>query len=172
MNYLLKLLEKKLKHLLYKFKMTIQKIYKPKNDNEFLAQVSEIIFIAGFNYSVVKKRWPSMKKAFLNFNIIKLSKFNEKNVDKLMKAQGMIKNRGKIEAIIENASMCLRLRKDHGSVLEWIEKSKKNYKKDPLFNPTLEESFTRFKRIGKTTSGWLASLHNAKGRYITYDNGK
>jgi len=150
----------------------IQKIYKPKNDDEFLSQVSEIVFIAGFNYSVVKKRWPLMKKAFLNFNIKKLSKFNEKNVDKLMKAEGMIRNKGKIEATIENSRKCLDLKRDHGSVLKWIEKLKKNYKKDPLFNPSLEESFTHFNRIGKTTSGWLASLHNAKGKYITYDDGK
>lgn len=152
--------------------MAIQKIYKPKNDNEFLAQVSEIIFIAGFNYSVVKKRWPLMKKAFLNFNINKLSKFNEKNIDKLMKAEGMIRNRGKIQSIIDNAIICLKLREDYGSVLKWTVKLKKNYKKDPLFNHSLEESFTCFKRIGKTTSGWLASLHNAKGRFITHDDGK
>jgi len=56
--------------------------------------------------------------------------------------------------------------------LKWIDKIKKDYKKDPLFNPSLEESFIRFNRIGKTTSGWLASLHNAKGRFITYDDGK
>ena len=97
--------------------MAIQKIYKPKNDDEFLAQVSEITFIAGLNYSVVKKRWPLMKKAFYNFNINKISKFKEINVEKLMKAKGMIRNRGKIEAIIENAKLCLKLKKDHAKDL-------------------------------------------------------
>tara|TARA_B100002003_G_C14093001_1_gene525688 strand:- start:907 stop:1368 length:462 start_codon:yes stop_codon:yes gene_type:complete len=152
--------------------MAIKKILKPKNDDEFLGQVSKIIFVAGFRYSVVDQRWPLMEKAFLNFNISKLSKFNERNVDKLMKAKGMIRNKGKIEAIIENSRKCLELKKEHGSVLKWIDKLKKDYKKDPLFKPSLEESFLTFNRIGKTTSGWLASLHNAKGSFIEYDDGK
>jgi len=55
------------------------------------------------------------------------------------------------------------------SVLNWIKKLKANYKKNPLFNPSLEESFRKFNRIGKITSGWLASLHNAKKDYIEYE---
>jgi len=81
----------------------------------------------------------------------------------------MIKNRGKIEAIIENAKICKKLQEERGSVLKWIDKLKKDYKKDPLFNPSLEEVFRRFNRIGKVTSGWLASLHNAKGKYLEYE---
>ena len=149
--------------------MPKKRIYKPKNDNEFLGDVAFIIFVAGFRYSIVKERWPLIKKAFYKFSIKKLSKFNEKNINKLMKAKGMIKNKGKIEAIIENAKKCAVLKKEYGSVLKWIEKIKKDYKKKPLFNPSLEEAFTRFKRIGKVTSGWLASLHNSKKNYIEYE---
>jgi len=149
--------------------MATKKIYKPKNDDEFLGQVAKIIFVAGFRYSIVEERWPLIKKAFYNFNINKLSKFNEKQINNIMKAEGMIKNIGKIEAIIENAKKCTALQKDHGSVLKWIDKLKKGYKKDPLFNPSLEESFRKFDRIGKMTSGWLASLHNAKGKCLEYE---
>ena len=110
-----------------------------------------------------------IKKAFINFNVNKLSKFEEKQIDKIMKAKGMIKNRGKIEAIIENAKKCKVLQKEHGSVLKWIEKLKKDNKRNPLFSASLEESFMGFHRIGKVTSGWLASLHNAKGKSIIYE---
>ena len=148
--------------------MVKKKIYKPKNDDEFLGQISKIIFVAGFRYSIVEERWPLIKMAFYNFNINKLSKFDEKQINKIMKAKGMIKNRGKIEAIIENAKKCKVIQKEHGSVLKWIDSLKKDYKKNPLFSASLEESFRRFDRIGKVTSGWLASLHNAKGKYLTY----
>ena len=149
--------------------MPKKRIYKPKNDNEFLGDVAFIIFVAGFRYSLVKERFPLIKKAFHNFSVNKLSKFKEKDIDKLMKANGMIKNRGKIEAIIENAQICKKIKKEDGSVLKWITKLKTNYKKNPLFNPSLEESFRRFNRIGKITSGWLASLHNAKKDYLDYE---
>jgi len=149
--------------------MVKKTIYKPKNDNEFLGQVAKIIFVAGFRYSIVDERWPLIKKAFNNFSINKLCKYNEKQINKIMKAKGMIKNRGKIEAIIENSKECKKLQKEYGSVLKWIEKIKKDYKKDPMFNPSLEEVFVKFDRIGKMTSGWLASLHNAKGKRLVYE---
>ena len=149
--------------------MTTKKIYKPKNDDEFLEHVAKIIFVAGFRYSIVEERWPLIRKAFNNFSINKLCKYNEKQINNIMKDKGMIKNIGKIEAIINNAKKCKILQKEHGSVLKWIEKLKKDYKKDPLFNASLEESFIRFDRIGKVTSGWLASLHNAKGKCFVYE---
>jgi len=149
--------------------MIVKKIYKPKNDDEFLGQIAKIIFVAGFRYSIVEERWPLMKKAFYNFNINKLSKLNEKQINNIMKAKGMIKNIGKIEAIIENAKKCKGMQKEYGSALKWIDKLKKDYKKDPLFKPSLEESFIKFNRIGKVTSGWLASLHNAKGKFLIYE---
>jgi DNA-3-methyladenine glycosylase I len=147
--------------------MPKQRIPKPKNDDEFLSDIAFIIFASGFRFSIVKERFPLIKKAFYNFNIEKLSK--EKNIEKIMKADGMIKNKGKIEAIIENAKMCSQLKKDYCSVLKWIGALKKQHKKDPLLNPSLNEAFQRFKRIGKTTSGWLAGLHNAKGSYMVVD---
>jgi len=149
--------------------MVKKKIYKPKNDNEFLSDIAFIIFVAGFRYSIVKKRFPLIKKAFSNFDIDKLSKFDQKNIGKLMKAKGMIKNIGKIEAIIENAKKCREIQKEHKTVLNWIKKAKSAYKRDPLFNPSLTETFMRFNRIGKITSGWLASLHNANKDCLEYE---
>ena len=86
--------------------MVVRKIYKPKNDDEFLGHIAKIIFVAGFRYSIVEERWPLIRKAFYNFNINKLSKFNEKQINNMMKAKGMIKNIGKIEAIVGNAKNC------------------------------------------------------------------
>ena len=149
--------------------MPKQKIPKPKNDNEFLADIAFIVFASGFRFSIVKERFPLMKKAFSNFNVEKLAKFDEKDMERIMASKGMIKNIGKIESIIKNARICSEIRKEHGSVLEWIGKLKEDCKKSPLFSPSLEESFQRFERIGKVTSGWLATLHNAKKDYIEFE---
>jgi len=146
------------------------KIYKPVNDNDFLDQISFVIFVAGFRFSVVDSKWPQIKKAFKNFSVDKVDSFKEKDVEKTMKAEGMIKNQGKIEAIVKNAQLCKDLAKEHGSVLKWVQKLKRENKKDPLFNPNLEESLQRFHKIGKQTSSWIANLHNAPGKYIEYTN--
>ena len=126
---------------------------KPKNDAEFFETMSKIIFISGFRWSVVNNRWPKMKKAFHNFNIEKVGKESAEN---LMEKDGMIKNRQKITAIIENAKMCSSIARENGSVLKWIAKIQKENKKNPLFNPTVREEMKRFVKIGKMTSRWLA----------------
>ncbi len=148
--------------------MKKHRIYKPKNDDRFFEQVSNIIFIIGFNYRIVQQHWPKIKKAFSNFSVEKVADYWQKDIDRLLKADGMIKNRRKISFIIHNAKICVNLKKQHGSVLKWIEKLKKERKKDKLFAPTLAESFRMFKGIGETTSGWLENIHNAKGTYLEY----
>tara|TARA_Y100000310_G_scaffold316600_1_gene368524 strand:- start:416 stop:847 length:432 start_codon:yes stop_codon:yes gene_type:complete len=127
--------------------------HKPKSDREFFEILSNIIFVAGFRYSVVQARWPKITKAFQNFDIKKVAKLN---VEDLVKAEGMIKNKPKLAAIIENAKICLEIIKEHKSVMKYMENIQKLHKKDPLFNPTLQEEVQRFNRIGKTTSVWVA----------------
>ncbi len=144
------------------------RIYKPKTDAAFLEQLSNIVFIIGFNYSLVQKRWPKIKKAFNNFSVDKVAGYKESDLKRLLKSEGMIKNHKKIGFIIENAKICVRIRKEHGSVLKWIDALKRNRRKDPLFSPTLAESFRIFRGIGETTSGWLDSIHNARGDYLEY----
>ena len=126
---------------------------KPKNDKEFFEIMSQIIFISGFRWDLVMKRWPKIRKAFHNFDIEKVS--NEK-LENLIEKDGMIKNRAKITAIIENAKICLDIRKEHKSVMGWIEKIRKENKKNPLFAPAVREEMKKFHKIGNTTSRWLA----------------
>ncbi len=149
--------------------MVTKKIYKPKTDDEFLEQLSFIRFVSGFRYSVVDSRWPLMRKAFHDFSVKKLAAATEKDVEKLLGAKGMIRNRGKIGDVIRNAKLCAGIAKEHGSVLKWIEKLKSDLKKEPLLAPHLSEEFSRFHGIGKMTSGWLEHLHMAKKSYITYE---
>jgi 3-methyladenine DNA glycosylase Tag len=126
---------------------------KPKNDAEFLEVLSQIIFVAGFKFSVVKAMWRKTRKAFHNFKVEKVAK---ESVERMMKKEGVIKNRQKIQAIITNAQLCLVLKKEHGSLMKWVAKVQKLHEKDPLFNPTVREEMQRFERIGKETSRWLA----------------
>jgi 3-methyladenine DNA glycosylase Tag len=149
--------------------MARKKIYKPKNDDEFLGQLAFIRFVSGFRYSVVEARWPAITKAFWNFRVNKLAAATLKDVDGLMNAKGMIKNRKKIEDVIGNAIICRKIAEEHGSVLKWIAAVKTQHASDPLLSPSLGEEFRRFKGIGEMTSGWLEGLHMAKKDFIVYD---
>ena len=126
---------------------------KPKNDAEFLEVMAKIIFISGFRWDLVHSRWPKIKKAFYNFNIKKVA---DERVENLLKKDGMIKNKAKINAIIENAEICQDVMKKYGSINNWVKIIQKNNKKEPLFNPTIREEMKKFNKIGHTTSRWLA----------------
>lgn len=149
--------------------MTRKCIFKPKNDNEFLEHLAFIRFASGFRYSLVETKWPDIKKAFHNFDVKKLAASTNTDVNKILQAKNMIKNRAKINDIIANAKICSEIAEEHGSVLKWIKKIKKNHKKDPLLSPSLKECFQRFRGIGETTSGWLDNLHSAKKSYVEYE---
>ena len=126
---------------------------KPKNDAEFLEAMSEIIFVSGFRWDLVHSRWPKIRKAFHNFYVKKVA--NEK-IDNILGKDGMIKNKAKINAIIENAKICQEIINKYGSINNWVKSIQKNNKKEPLFNPTVREEMRKFVKIGKTTSRWLA----------------
>lgn len=146
-----------------------QRIYKPKNDTEFLEQVSFITFVIGFNFNVVRNKWPTIRKGFHNFSVNKVAAMTEKDIQRLVKDPGMIRNRRKITTVIDNARLCKELKVDNGTVLNWIEKRKRAHRRDPLLNPSLAEEFQMFAGIGKTTSQWLDNIHNAKKSYIEYE---
>lgn len=109
---------------------------KPKNDAEFLEVMAEIIFISGFRWDLVHSRWSKIRKAFHSFDIGKVA--NE-NLDNVIKKEGMIKNRSKINALIENAKIIKDIAKKHKSVNKWIKSIQSKNKKEPLFNPTVRE---------------------------------
>ena len=139
---------------------------RPKNDAEFFETMAKIIFISGFRWDLVHSRWPKIRKAFHNFDIKKVA--NEK-LDNLLKKDGVIKNKSKISAIIENAKICQEIIKKHGSVNNWVKEIQKNNKKEPLFNPTVREEMKKFIKIGHTTSRWLAYVVTRERKLLNRD---
>ncbi len=143
---------------------------KPKTDNVFLNDVSFIVFVVRFNYKLVEKKWPQISKAFYNFDIKKLSKMDENELEPFMKAEGMIKNKWKIQAVLINAQKCAEIQKKHGSILKWIANAKKEYKKSPLLADELRTIFKdNFRGIGPMTSTWLESLFLSDKNYVEYE---
>ena len=139
---------------------------KPKNDAEFLEVMAKIIFISGFRWDLVHSRWPKIRKAFHNFDVKKVA--NER-LDNLLKKDGIIKNKAKISAIIENAKICNDIIKKYGSIKKWVKSIQQKNKKEPLFNPTVREEFRKFVKIGNTTSRWLAYVVTRDKKLLNND---
>lgn len=77
-------------------------------------------FQAGLSWFTILKRRENFRKAFANFNYKKVAKFTEKDVLRLLKDEGIIRHRGKIEAAIHNAQLVQQIIKEHGSLYAYF----------------------------------------------------
>jgi DNA-3-methyladenine glycosylase I len=81
---------------------------------------------AGLSWLTVLRKRDGYKKAFLNFKVEEVAKLNSDDVERLMKNEGIIRNRLKIESTISNAQMIIKLNESGTSFndLVWSYKEK------------------------------------------------
>jgi DNA-3-methyladenine glycosylase I len=84
---------------------------------EFLVLES---FQAGLSWLTVLKKRDNFRKAFASFDAKKVAKFDQKKFDSLMQDAGIIRNRLKIEAAINNAKCYLQIQKEFGSFDKYV----------------------------------------------------
>ena len=76
---------------------------------------------AGLNWEIILKKEKSFREAFSNFDVAKVPAYTEKDRERLLGNTGIIRNRLKINAAIENAKVILSLQKEFGSFEKWLE---------------------------------------------------
>ncbi len=110
-------------------------------------------FQSGLSWQTILVKRESFRKAFKNFDYHKVSKFSEKDVEKLLQNEGIVRHRGKIEATINNAKMAKYIVKEFGSLSNyfWSFKPKNNRKSLEVVS-TSEESIALSKDLKKR--GW------------------
>jgi DNA-3-methyladenine glycosylase I len=122
---------------------------RPSNDSAYFENMCRIIFQAGLNWSVVEKKWPTTKKAFENFSTEKVSRFTDSDVARLTKDEGIVRNKGKISAIIQNAKEFERIRKQYGSFQKYLDRLDKSHN----YTSVVTELTARFKWLGPSSAG-------------------
>jgi DNA-3-methyladenine glycosylase I len=91
------------------------------NDDELFGRLILEINQAGLSWNTILNKQESFRKAYKNFNIKKVAAFKEKDFERLMNDAGIIRNRLKINAAIENAKTLLSIQKEFGSFKKWID---------------------------------------------------
>ncbi len=67
---------------------------------------------AGLSWLIILRKRENYRKAFARWNIQKIAKFDSKKVNALVLDAGIVRHRGKIEAVIDNARATLALKKE------------------------------------------------------------
>jgi DNA-3-methyladenine glycosylase I len=70
---------------------------------------------AGLSWSTILRKRGGYRRAFAGWDAKKVAKFGAADVRRLMADEGIVRNRMKIEAAIENARRLLEVAKEHGS---------------------------------------------------------
>jgi DNA-3-methyladenine glycosylase I len=117
---------------------------------------------AGLSWLTVLKKRDAFSAAFAGYDIDKVAAFTARDVKRLMNDEGIIRNRLKIEAVIENAKRLQAIRASHGSFAAWLDArhplSKEKWVK--LFKETFR--FTGGEIVGE----FLMSLGYLKGAHV------
>jgi len=105
-------------------------VYKDYHDNEWGVpkyddrELFELLILEGFQaglswLTVLKKR-EAFRKAFDNFDVKKVAKYDENKVAKLLQDEKIIRSRSKINSAILNAQIFIKIQKEFGSFSKYI----------------------------------------------------
>ena len=75
---------------------------------------------AGLSWELMLKKRPGFQAAYAGFDVDRGAAFGEADVARLLADAGIIRNRLKVAAAIENAKRLQAIRKSHGSFAAWI----------------------------------------------------
>ncbi|HSV50336.1 MAG TPA: DNA-3-methyladenine glycosylase I [Candidatus Acidoferrales bacterium] len=121
---------------------------KPSNDGAYFENMCRVIFQAGLNWQVVDKKWTTTKEAFQDFNIRRVAAFTDQDVVCLLKDSGIIRNKGKIKAIIRNAQTFLAIEKKYGSFQKYLD----NNDKSDNYAQVIKTLVNNFKWLGPASA--------------------
>lgn len=77
-------------------------------------------FQAGLSWKTILYRRENFRKAFADFNVVKVAAFSALKIEKLMQDTGIIRNRLKIVGTVKNAKAFITLQKKYGSFDKFI----------------------------------------------------
>ncbi len=77
-------------------------------------------FQAGLSWITILRKRENFRKGFNGFDIRKIVKYTEEDVARLLKDEGIVRHRGKVESVINNAARALELQKEFGSLAAYF----------------------------------------------------
>jgi DNA-3-methyladenine glycosylase I len=120
------------------------------SDDELFERLMFEINQAGLNWILILKKQHNFRRAFSEFSVDEVARYGEKDFQRLMNDPGIIRNRLKINAAIENARVIQRLKAEYGSFRDWLDLNNKKMN-------SLEEWTKLFRKTFKFTGGEIVN---------------
>jgi 3-methyladenine DNA glycosylase Tag len=126
----------------------------PPDDSAYFENLTRCIFQAGLNWKMITNKWPGFTEAFAGFG--------DEDVGRLMADKGIVRNRRKIRATIENARTFTRIAVEHGSFKEWFA----GLDKSDNYAGVMKELKKTFSHVGDSTANIFIHTVGEDIKYI------
>ncbi|WP_407415686.1 DNA-3-methyladenine glycosylase I [Methanobrevibacter sp.] len=90
------------------------------DDKELFEMLVLESFQAGLSWITILKKRENFKKAFDDFDFIKVANYDEDKVNELLENEGIIRHKGKINAAINNAKIFIEIQEEFESFDKYI----------------------------------------------------
>ena len=104
-----------------------------RDDRRLFEKICLEGFQAGLSWITILRKRENFRRAFADFDVDRVSRFTGRDVNRLLKDEGIIRHRGKIESTISNAHRAIELRDEFGSLSDYFWK----WQPDPKSRPRL-----------------------------------
>ena len=133
----------------------------PDRDDRLFERLMLEINQAGLNWELVLKKREGFRQAYAGFSVDRVAAFDNADRERLLADAGIIRNRLKVAAAIENARRIRALRDSHGSFAGWLAAHHPMAKEDwvKLFKKSFK--FTGGEIVGEflMSTGFLPGAH-------------
>ena len=156
-------------NLLKPGEQTVHKIYHDnyygfpiESDDELFCRLILEINQAGLSWTTILNKQENFRKAYHNFSIKKVAAYKEKDIERLLNDAGIIRNKLKINAAIENAKAILLIQKESGSFKNWLNRHHAKTKEEwmKLFKQTFKFTGGEIVNEFLMSTGYLSGAHD------------
>ncbi|WP_169196944.1 DNA-3-methyladenine glycosylase I [Devosia sp. MC1541] len=90
------------------------------DDRRLFEKISLEGFQSGLSWRTILNKRENFRRGFANFEIDAVAQFTQDDVERLLQNSGIVRHRGKIEAVINNAQRAQELIKEAGSIAGFV----------------------------------------------------
>ena len=94
--------------------------YPVDDDQRLFEKICLESFQCGLSWRTILAKRENFRAAFHHFDFNKVARFTQRDINRLLKDEGIVRHRGKIEATINNAKRAQELVKQEGSLAAFI----------------------------------------------------
>lgn len=92
-----------------------------RDDNELFCRLILEINQAGLSWTTILKKEEGFRSAYEDFDIRRVAAYSERDMNRLLGDERIIRNRLKVRAAVENARRIISLANEHGSFKAWLD---------------------------------------------------